>query len=175
MDAGANLDVSIRWLIRRDMLPVLEIERDSFSNPWTAGDFLDCLRQRNCVGMVAEDSHGEVVGFMVYTLHDHRFDLVNMAVDPNLRRLNIGRQMVQRLKDKLTQTHKPRTSIRAEVRETNLVAQQFLREMGFRLLRVERNHYDDTGEDCYILAWRVADPVKCGGYVPKNRFSQYIE
>jgi len=38
----------IRWLIRRDMTEVLEIENASFEYTWNEEDFLHCLRQRNC-------------------------------------------------------------------------------------------------------------------------------
>jgi ribosomal protein S18 acetylase RimI-like enzyme len=59
--------VHIRWMIRRDFPEVLAIETESFRFPWLEEDFIRCLRQRNCIGMVAE--HDErVVGFMVYEL-----------------------------------------------------------------------------------------------------------
>ena len=44
----------IRWMIRRDMPDVMGIEVASFEYAWTEDDFLRCLRQRNCIGMVAE-------------------------------------------------------------------------------------------------------------------------
>ena len=49
-----QLSVHIRWMIRRDMSDVLEIENNSFEFPWFEEDFIRCLRQRNCIGMVAE-------------------------------------------------------------------------------------------------------------------------
>src|SRR5687768_6635477 len=55
--------VHIRWMIRRDMPEVLSIETQCFEFPWTEEDFLRCLRQRNCIGMVAEQGE-KVVGFM---------------------------------------------------------------------------------------------------------------
>ncbi len=48
-----SVKVQIRWMIRRDMAEVLRIERESFEYHWTEEDFLCCLRQRNCIGMVA--------------------------------------------------------------------------------------------------------------------------
>jgi len=57
------LKVQIRWMIRRDMAEVLRIERESFEYHWTEEDFLCCLRQRNCIGMVAE-ADGQVVGLV---------------------------------------------------------------------------------------------------------------
>src|SRR4051794_39786908 len=66
--AKALVRVHIRWMIRRDMPEVLAIEHASFDFPWGEEEFLRVLRQRNCIGMVAE--HGErVVGFMIYELH----------------------------------------------------------------------------------------------------------
>ena len=80
-----QLRVHIRWMIRRDMAEVLEIEQDGFEFPWIEEDFLRCLRQRNCIGMVAE--HGErVVGFMIYELHKTRLHILNFAVASDVRR-----------------------------------------------------------------------------------------
>ena len=73
-----DLKVQIRWLIRRDMPEVLEIERASFEHAWTEEDFLCCLRQRNCIGMVAEHDH-EIVGFMIYELHKAKLRILNFA------------------------------------------------------------------------------------------------
>jgi len=47
-----RLGVHIRWMIRRDMPEVLDIESGSFEFPWSEEDFIRCLRQRNCIGMV---------------------------------------------------------------------------------------------------------------------------
>ena len=57
-----GLKVHIRWMIRRDMTEALAIEADSFEFPWCENDFLRCLRQRNCIGMVAEHND-RIVGF----------------------------------------------------------------------------------------------------------------
>ena len=55
-------------MIRRDMPEVIPIETASFEFPWSEDDFVRCLRQRNCIGMVAE-MDDQVVGFMIYELH----------------------------------------------------------------------------------------------------------
>ena len=80
-----QVKVHIRWMIRRDMPEVLHTEQESFEYAWTEEDFLKCLRQRNCIGMVAE--HGEkVVGFMIYELHKSKLHVLNFAVHPDFRR-----------------------------------------------------------------------------------------
>src|SRR5213078_3611073 len=77
-----QVKVHIRWMIRRDMPEVLQAEQESFEYAWTEEDFLKCLRQRNCIGMVAEHTE-KVVGFMIYELHKSKLHILNFAVHPS--------------------------------------------------------------------------------------------
>ncbi len=146
--------VHIRWMIRRDMPEVLQTEQASFDFSWTEEDFLRCLRQRNCIGMVAEQGE-KVVGFMIYELHKAKLHILNFAVHPTCRRFGIGAQMIAKLISKLS-SHR-RTKITLEVRETNLCAQLFFRSQGFLALRVLKSHYEDSGEDAFLMQYQLAN------------------
>ena len=164
--------VHIRWMIRRDMPEVLRAEQESFDYSWTEDDFLRCLRQRNCIGMVAEHED-RVVGFMIYELHKTKLHVLNFAVDPAWRRVGVGTQMVTKLIGKLS-SHR-RTKITLAVRESNLAAQLFFRSQSFQATRVLRAYYEDSGEDAYLMSYRIADFVddddEDGGVT--NRIAQY--
>ena len=164
--------VHIRWMIRRDMPEVLQTEQESFEFAWTEEDFLRCLRQRNCIGMVAEQGE-KVVGFMIYELHKAKLHILNFAVHPTCRRLGVGAQMVAKLISKLS-SHR-RTRITLEVRETNLPAQLFFRAQGFRAVRVLRAYYEDSGEDAFQMQYRLADDTGDDGDETVNRIAQYEE
>ena len=143
--------VTISWMVRRHMTEVLAAEQDTFEYPWTSDDFTRCLRQRNCIGMVAE--HDErVAGYMVYELDKTRIHLLNFAVAEDFRRHSVGRQMLDKLMGKLSLQR--RTRITLEIRETNLPAQLFFRAMGFRAVTVLRGFYEDTTEDAYLFQYR---------------------
>ena len=155
--------VHIRWMIRRDMPAVLAIENQSFEFSWTEDDFIRCLRQRNCIGMVAEQDD-KVVGFMIYELHKNRLHILNFAVGSQSRRQGVGNAMVSKLLSKLS--HERRNRIMLEVRETNLEAQLFFKHLGFRAISVLRDFYDDSVEDAYLMQYRyrasaeeLADPT----------------
>jgi ribosomal-protein-alanine N-acetyltransferase len=168
-----QIRVHIRWMIRRDMPEVLGIEHASYEYPWCEEEFLRVLRQRNCIGMVAE--YGErVVGFMIYELHKTRLRLLNFAVAPEYRRTGVGRQMVEKLAGKLS-SHR-RTRIELSVRETNLPAQLFFRVQGFRATEVVRDAYEDTGEDAYVMSYYYDDalPDEPSG-MPVNRIARQLE
>lgn len=149
-----RLRVQIRWLIRRDMPEVLDIESMCFEYGWTEDDFLACLRQQNCIGMVAEHEH-RIVGFMVYELHKHRLHVLNFAVLPSVQGCGVGAAMVQRLFDKLSMLR--RSEISTLVRERNLDAQLFFRAQGFRCVGTLRDEYEDTGEDAYSFLFRLPE------------------
>ena len=148
---GFEVNVHIRWMIRRDMPEVLQIERTSFEYPWSEEDFIRCLRQRNCIGMVAEFDE-RVVGFMIYELHKNQLHVLNFAVRPDARRRCVGKQMLQKLVGKLSQQRRNRIVL--EVRETNLAAQMFFRSGGFKAVSVLRDYYDDASEDAYVMHFR---------------------
>ncbi len=123
----------IRWMIRKDMPKVLEIEGHSFDEPWSEEAILSLLRTSEAIGMVAE-LHDEVVGFMIYLLHPSRLHLARIGVHPDNRRTGVGRVMIDKLKAKLSPERRSRITV--NVVETNLPMQLFLRGMGFRAVGV---------------------------------------
>jgi ribosomal-protein-alanine N-acetyltransferase len=151
-----RLNVHIRWMIRRDMPEVLAIEERSFEFPWSEDDFVRCLRQRNCIGMVAERDE-RVVGFMIYELHKNRLHILNFSVHDQFRRRGVGTQLIRKLISKLAPQRRNR--ILLEVRETNLGAQLFFRDLGFRAISLLRDFYEDTTEDAYLMQYRYVPGV----------------
>lgn len=150
-DQRQEVRVHIRWMIRRDMSEVLGIEAESFEFPWLEEDFIRCLKQRNCIGMVAEHDD-RVVGFMIYELSKTRIHVLNFAVAADERRLGVGTQMIAKLIGKLSMQRRSRITL--EIRETNLAAQLFFRANSFRAVSVLRAFYEDTPEDAYLMQYR---------------------
>lgn len=155
-----DLPVLIYWLTRPNMPDVLRIENLCFEFPWCHEDFMCCLRQRNSIAMVAvnRETH-DVVGFMIYAVDKGRLDLLNIAVDPQFQRRGVGSRMIERLIDKLGQQR--RTEISVTVRETNVDAQLFFREQGFRSISTLRGYFEETDDDAYVFLFKqpLADPL----------------
>ena len=167
-----QVKVHIRWMIRRDMQEVLQAEQQCFSQSWTEEDFLRCLRQRNCIGMVAE-AGDKVIGFMIYELHKNKLHILNFAVHPDYQRSGVGLQMAVKLIGKLS-SHR-RTRITLEVRETNLSGQVFFRNQGFKAIRVLRSFYDDSNEDAYLMQYKLPSDTDEDFEETINRIAQYEE
>jgi ribosomal-protein-alanine N-acetyltransferase len=138
--------VHVRWMNRRDMPEVLDIENGSFKLLlWTEEDFIRQVRKSNCIGMVAEHDE-QVVGFMIYELHKGMLTIENFGVHPDYQRRSIGRQMINKLVGKLSQQR--RSSIELVVSQELLGMQIFLSRCGFFADRPSR--YDD----CYRFVFQ---------------------
>lgn len=161
-------EMQIRWMIRRDMPEVLAIEQESFEFPWTEENFIKQLRQRNCIGMVFDEAD-QVRGFVIYELHATRLDVLNFAVKVSERRRGIGAAIVRKLIGKLSVNR--RRQIRLNVRESNLVAQQFFRRHGFRAVGVLKGLYEDTNEDAYAMQFRYRPGEGEAGRVDTTKVS----
>lgn len=162
----------IRWLIRRDMPEVMEIENRCHEFPWTEEEFLTCLRERNVIGVVYESPQNLIHGFMIYELHKSMLRLLNFAVAPEVHGTGVGSAMVERMFDKMSQQR--RSSIELEIRESNLKAQKFFSGRGFKAVQVLRRHYEETSEDAYLFRYSLLgqQAVAVDG---SNRISQYFE
>jgi ribosomal-protein-alanine N-acetyltransferase len=168
LEGNRDIEVHVRWLIRRDMPEVLDIESTSFEFPWSQEDFIACLQQRNCIGMVAE-LDGEVVGYIIYEMGRSEFHVLNLAVRPDVRRRGVGQQLIQKIVGKLRSGQ--RTEVRLEVRETNLAAQLFFRRLGFQAVTVLKDFYEDTVEDAYSMLYQLEAAGTQA--TPQNRLRRY--
>jgi ribosomal-protein-alanine N-acetyltransferase len=80
---------------------------------------------------------------------------LNFAVHADFQRRGVGSRMCTKLISKLSTQRRDRITL--EVRETNLAAQLFFRQTGFRALAVLRDFYEDTVEDAYLMQYRFAN------------------
>jgi ribosomal-protein-alanine N-acetyltransferase len=157
---GKEVQVQVRWMVRRDFAQVLAIEEMCFEFPWTEQEFRQCLQQPNCLGMVAEHD-GRIVGFIVYETPKNRIFVTNIAVVPEFQRHGIARQMIQKLVTKMI--YQQRHKIAIEIRETNLSALLCFRALGFKAATILKNFYENQSEYAYVLQYRLGtehiDPV----------------
>lgn len=85
-------------------------------------------------------------------MHKNRLHILNFAVHPEFRRRGVARGMVRKLIARLSAQR--RNKIVMEIRESNLDAQRFFREIGFRAVAIRRLFYRETREDAYVFRYR---------------------
>ena len=92
----------------------------------------------------------EISGFCICELHLNRIILLRMCVLPQNRKKGIGKALLEKIKTKIT---KKRKTISAEVRETNLSIQLFLKSQHYKAVKVLRNYFLDTEEDAFVFQY----------------------
>ena len=166
MNGFGKIDCHIRWMIRRDMPEVLATETQSFPSPWSEDDFIRCLRQRNCIGMVAEHDE-KIIGFMLYELHKARLHVLNLAVHPEFRRRGVGVRFIDKLKGKLSIDTGRRQRLVLPVADYNLPAQLFCRACRLRATHISEQYFSTTGDyldrdiDAYIFEFCATKEEPC--------------
>lgn len=131
--------VRIRYLIRRDMPSVMEIN-DELGIATSETEYKEFLRKRDCIGMVAEIDD-VVVGYVMYRFSKQNTEIVHFGVNPHASGKGVGRAMVEKLKAK-DRIIKTRRKIIACVDEYNVAFQVFLRACGFRCVKAERGFFE---------------------------------
>lgn len=154
-DLRTEVQPHLRWMIKRDLPEVVNIERDSYPSPWLEADFLHELARRDCIGLVAELGD-YIIGYAVYEFRKHRYVLTNVAVHPDYRRRGVATALINRLKAKMSTTQKPKISV--DLRESNLAAQLLFKSAGFSAIKIIRGYYEDTDEDAYYMEFNLCPP-----------------
>ncbi len=164
--------VHIRWMIRRDMPEVMRTERASFEFAWTEDDFLRCLRQRNCIGMVAEEND-QIAGFMIYELHKTRLNVPQLVPHPTSPRMGIEVELlIAKLEYKLVSHH--RQKITLAVREPQSGCPNVLPQPRFPGDQVASQVLRGHGEDAYHMEFRAPPLEAIEEFAsPINRIANY--
>jgi ribosomal-protein-alanine N-acetyltransferase len=142
--------IKTRWITRRDLPEIMAIEKAAFSDPWVGSDFVEWLSDPGVVGIVATEGK-HIEGYAVLGLHKRSVDIINFAVSPSRRRQGVGRILMARVAKYLDRGK--RVVIVAEVKETNLEAQLFLRACGFIAGPISKSRFRN-GEDSYKFTLR---------------------
>lgn len=141
------MTAQIRWMIRADMPEILMIEEKSFPDPWTEQDFLEQLKQRNCIGKVAI-RNGQLAAYVIYELERTAIRIVNFVVAPVFRGEYIGSELMDHVLQAMQR--QKRRCVTAYVWERNVGFQMFLKSRGFYADASVRGYYD-SGDDCYVF------------------------
>lgn len=150
------MNVNLRPIKPADLDALLEIEKDSFPEPWELQDFKTTLNENKNVGFLAE-THGRILGYLIYRLEQGQFSIISMAVAPDMRRKGVGRLMFEQIVLKLNPLK--RTQVCATASERSLEAHLFFKGVGFKGVEVLWDFYG-PGHDGYDFVYNIGTPYK---------------
>ena len=144
--------LQIRPLSYADLPQVIAIERRAFPTPWSLAMFVLELSKPSGICLVAL-SEERIVGYLICSRYDVVWHVMNVAVDPALRRQGIATAMLDEL---FGRADKPGEQYTLEVRTSNDAAIALYERFGFESAGVRPGYYHDNKEDALIMWRRVA-------------------
>lgn len=135
----------------KDLELLAAIDAKSEEEYWTLEDFKKKFKQKSITCLVIE-KESQTVGFLLYEIFLQRFTILRIGIHAKHRKKGLGSELMTALSNKLTEKRK---LIVAEVRESNLPIQLFLKSQGYKAVKVLRKYFPDTGEDAFVFNYRA--------------------
>lgn len=141
----------------RHLEAVLDIERQSFSDPWPAEafscEFDNAYAFFRVAGEASPDGLARVDGFILCYLLAGDAHLINLAVRPEHRRQGLGRALLVCALQEFAR--RGGGTIGLEVRVSNQAARAMYQATGFRAVSVRRGYYRKENEDALLMILEV--------------------
>ncbi len=140
----------LRPMTRSDVPEVSSIEQGAYEFPWTPGIFRDCIRVGYHCRVATVDGCVRAYGIMSTAANEAH--ILNLCVDPDLRRAGLGRRMLTHLTELALRARSHRIFL--EVRPSNAAAQRLYSQAGFVEIGRRRAYYRAAAgrEDAMVLA-----------------------
>lgn len=135
-----------------DLDGVLEVEAESFTNPWTRDMYAWEMRNRSmCHILLVRTGECRVAGFCAFWRVFDEIHINNLAMRPGFRARGIGTALLERVLAEARRLGARRATL--EVRASNEAARRLYERLGFYVAGVRRNYYTNPVENALIL-WR---------------------
>jgi ribosomal-protein-alanine N-acetyltransferase len=140
-----------------DLEGVLQVEQESFTNPWTREMYSWELQNRSvCHIFVVRTPDCSVAGFCAFWLVFGEIHINNVAMRPEYRSQGIGTALIHHVLAEARRLGARRATL--EVRESNTGARRLYERLGFYVAGTRRHYYTNPVEDALIL-WRDDAPA----------------
>ncbi|PPA68455.1 ribosomal-protein-alanine N-acetyltransferase [Jeotgalibacillus proteolyticus] len=142
-------DVSYRLMTLKDIDLVMQVERESFSVPWSREAFENELMINQFAKYILMEKENEVIGYCGLWLIMDEAHITNIAIVPKLRGQKLGELLMQEVIS-MARNAGAKT-ITLEVRISNLVARSLYQKLGFLEGGIRKNYYSDNQEDALVM------------------------
>ncbi|MEA3424127.1 MAG: ribosomal protein S18-alanine N-acetyltransferase [Bacillota bacterium] len=146
--------VIVREMKLDDIDEIYEIEKRSFSMPWSKSSFYQEINDNLAAYYYVVGVDDTLVGYMgIWKILDEGH-ITNVAIDHDYRGKGYSKQLVSHVLCEMEKLEVCRFTL--EVRESNIIAQKLYLKFGFSVEGRRKKYYTDTKEDA-LLMWLNAN------------------
>ncbi|MGF2614285.1 ribosomal-protein-alanine N-acetyltransferase [Rossellomorea vietnamensis] len=142
-------DYTIRLMSVEDLDDIMEVERESFTIPWTRDAFQNEIETNHFATYIVMEDKGRVIGYCGVWIIVDEAHITNIAVLPSYRGQGLGDKLLKSMIE-IAKEMGART-MTLEVRVSNSPAQSLYRKFGFMDGGIRKNYYSDNQEDALVM------------------------
>lgn len=142
--------MEIRQMCEADLEQVAEIEKDTFSVPWSLEAFRDSLTLEHTIYLVAEEEN-KILGYCGMYCVFNEGEIVNVAVAKEFRRRKVAQNLLEHLFFESAKYNIDNFFL--EVRESNEPAIRLYQGFGFTEAGIRKNFYEKPRENA-VFMWK---------------------
>jgi len=142
--------VILREYQRADFETLCEIDRRCFEQAiaYSASDMAAILGRRDSCTIVAQNTKGQVVGFIAAVRNGRRGHIITLDVLPRYRKRGLGKRLILRCEELLRQAGVEVVGLETAV--GNRAAQALYQSLGYTRVKRLRRYYGN-GEDAWVM------------------------
>ncbi|WP_156291096.1 ribosomal protein S18-alanine N-acetyltransferase [Oceanobacillus salinisoli] len=142
-------ELIIRKMELGDVDEVMEVERSSFTTPWTTDVFYQEIVDNAHAHYFVMELDKKIVGYVGMWIVLDDAQITNIAILPEYRGRKLGEKLFGFVMQLLRSLGANRLSL--EVRVSNVSAQKLYRKFGLVPGGIRKNYYTDSGEDAIVM------------------------
>ncbi len=150
-------DLIIREMTEKDIQEVIEIERMSFTTPWSEISFFNELHKPRSIAKVAVIEEAcsvqRVIGYICANHVADEGHILDLAVHQDLRKKGIAKILVKNILEDLKKTDC--RFLYLEVRASNHAARKLYEGFGFKVFGTRKDYYGEPKEDAVVMSLRL--------------------
>ncbi|MBR2408507.1 MAG: ribosomal protein S18-alanine N-acetyltransferase [Lachnospiraceae bacterium] len=140
------------WAIRRmteeDVADVAALEKENFSRPWSYDAFLNTLSDENYIVIISKDTDA-LLGYCVLLCTGEEADITNVCTAPVARGKGVATEMLTVLMEEGESRGVEEFFL--EVRESNTPARGLYTKLGFEVIGLRKNYYEEPREHAVLM------------------------
>lgn len=140
-----------------DIPAFAQLERASFSDPWTPAQLQEALSWGGAVAIAAEESDGGIAGYVLGRVIVDEAEILTIATHPARRRAGIGRALLSSVLTAMVQ--RGARAVWLEVRASNEAAKAMYDAAGFVAAGLRKGYYRRPVEDALVLRRDLLPPA----------------
>jgi ribosomal-protein-alanine N-acetyltransferase len=141
--------IAIRRMEMKDIPEVVEIDRSSFTLPWTERAYRYEVGENKAARCWVTTVDGHVTAMLVLWIILDEVHIATIATHPHFRRRGLGSRMLTRALVSAREEGADKALLEVRARQT--VAQKIYTDIGFVEVGRRPKYYHDNGEDAVLM------------------------